>query len=143
MTLLRSVADIRLPALAALAAFWAHAEADAPAAAPTQPRIEEVVVIGTRAAPRAVIESAVPVDVFGLEDIESVNSSDLLEVVKTIVPSFYVDRTPTADGATFMRPTKLRGLDSHHALVLVDGKRRHRGAVLRLGSLGPECLHDI
>ena len=137
MTLLRSVADIRLPALAALAAFWAHAEADAPAAAPTQPRIEEVVVIGTRAAPRAVIESAVPVDVFGLEDIESVNSSDLLEVVKTIVPSFYVDRTPTADGATFMRPTKLRGLDSHHALVLVDGKRRHRGAVLRLGSFGP------
>ena len=99
--------------------------------------LEEVVVVGTRGVPRTVVESAVPVDVFTAQDIESVNSSDLLEAVKTIVPSFYVDRTPVADGASFIRPTKLRGLDSHHALVLVDGKRRHRGAVLRLGAFGP------
>ena len=105
------------------------------AAAPAY--LEEVVVVGTRGVPRTVVESAVPVDVFTAQDIESVNSSDLLEAVKTIVPSFYVDRTPVADGASFIRPTKLRGLDSHHALVLVDGKRRHRGAVLRLGAFGP------
>ena len=128
--LCRSVA-----ALAALAMFAANAEI--PPAGGAEQRIEEVVVVGTRAAPRAVVESAVPVDVFDAEDIASVNSSDLLEVVKTIVPSFYVDRAPAADGASFIRPTKLRGLDSHHALVLVDGKRRHRGAVLRLGSFGP------
>ena len=94
-------------------------------------------MVGTRGAPRTAIESVVPVDSFGVEDLESVNSSDLLEVVKTIVPSFYVDRAPAADGASFIRPTKLRGMDAHHTLVLLNGKRRHRGAVLRLGSFGP------
>ena len=128
----------RCAAAAVLAAqLAAHGEDAGQGNGVAPPHVEEVVVVGTRAAPRAVVESAVPVDVFTAEDIESVNSSDLLEVVKTIVPSFYVDRTPTADGATFMRPTKLRGMDSHHTLVLVDGKRRHRGAVLRLGSFGP------
>ena len=126
-------------AAASLAAqLPANAQDAAPggnAAAPAY--LEEVVVVGTRGVPRTVVESAVPVDVFTAQDIESVNSSDLLEAVKTIVPSFYVDRTPVADGASFIRPTKLRGLDSHHALVLVDGKRRHRGAVLRLGAFGP------
>ena len=101
-------------------------------------QVEEVVVaIGTRGRPRAVVDSLVPVDVFGPEDIESVNSSDMVDVVKTIVPSFNVERQPIADGASFIRPTKLRGLDSHHALILLDGKRRHRGAVLRLGAFGP------
>ena len=129
----------RVAAAALLAAqLPANAQDAAPggnAAAPAY--LEEVVVVGTRGVPRTVVESAVPVDVFTAQDIESVNSSDLLEAVKTIVPSFYVDRTPVADGASFIRPTKLRGLDSHHALVLVDGKRRHRGAVLRLGAFGP------
>ena len=98
---------------------------------------EVVVSIGTRSQPRTTIDSAVPVDVFGPEDIDSVNSSDLVDVVKTIVPSFNVDRQPISDGASFIRPINLRGLDSHHALVLLDGKRRHRGAVLRLGAFGP------
>ena len=100
--------------------------------------VEEVVVsIGTRHQPRTAADSVVPVDAFDAEDLESVQSSDLLDVVNTLVPSFYVARYPIADGASFMRPTNLRGLDSHHALVLVNGKRRHRGAVMRLGSFGP------
>ena len=101
-------------------------------------RVDEVVVtIGTRHAPRTAADSVVPVDAFDAQDLESVQSSDLLDVVNTLVPSFYVARYPIADGASFMRPTNLRGLDSHHALVLVNGKRRHRGAVMRLGSFGP------
>ena len=99
-------------------------------------RVETVVSIGTRSAPRTVAASPVPVDVFGAEALDSVYSSDLLETIKTLVPSFYVNRHPVSDGAIFIRPTNLRGLDAHHALVLVNGKRRHRGAVLRLGGFG-------
>ena len=125
-------------AAALTAQLTAHAQdAGHSGDAVAQGRMEEVIVVGTRAAPRSIVESVVAVDVLTAQDIESVNSSDLLEAVKTIVPSFYVDRTPVADGASFIRPTKLRGMDSHHALVLVDGKRRHRGAVLRLGAFGP------
>ena len=127
--------------LAALAlastALPAVGQETSPADEPSAGYDEVVIAVGSRAAPRSSVDSAVPVDVFGQEDIESVHSSDLADMVKTIVPSFSVDRQPISDGASFIRPTHLRGLDSHHTLVLLDGKRRHRGAVLRLGAFGP------
>ena len=101
-----------------------------------EPTIEEVVTIGTRGKPRAAVDTAVPVDVFNAEEIASVNSSDLVDVITKLVPSFNVRRYAIADGATFVRPTELRGLDAHHTLVLVDGKRRHRSALMRLGEFG-------
>ena len=98
--------------------------------------MEEVVTVGTRGKPRAAADTAVPVDVFSAEEIASVGSSDLIDAVNAIVPSFNVRRYAIADGATFVRPTELRGLDAHHTLVLIDGKRRHRAALLRLGEFG-------
>ena len=108
----------------------------AEAAGGALPVLEEVVTIGTRREQRAAIDTAVPVDVFSLEEIESVNSSDLVDVINTIVPSFNVSRQPISDGATFVRPASLRGLDSHHTLVLVNGRRRHRSALVQLGGFG-------
>lgn len=97
---------------------------------------EELVTVGSRAKPRAIADTAVPVDVFSEEEINSINSSDLVEVLSNIVPSFTVGREPISDGASFIRPTSMRGLDAHHTLVLLDGKRRHRSALMRLGGFG-------
>ena len=98
--------------------------------------IEEIVTIGTRTSARVMADAAVPVDVFTLPDLESVNSSDMVDVINTIVPSFNVTRQPISDGATFIRPVSMRGLDSHHTLVLVNGKRRQRAALMQLGGFG-------
>ena len=98
--------------------------------------VEIVVTVGTRARERTVADTAVPVDVFSREQVESINSSDLVDVLNDIVPSFSVRREPISDGASFIRPTHLRGLDTHHTLVLVDGKRWHRAALMRLGGFG-------
>ncbi|MYE11926.1 MAG: TonB-dependent receptor [Gammaproteobacteria bacterium] len=98
--------------------------------------VEEVVTVGTRVRARTAADTAVPVDVFGSEQVDSVHSSDLVEVLNAIVPSFNVRRQPISDGASFIRPVHLRGLDSHHVLVLVDGKRRHRAALMQLGGFG-------
>ena len=98
--------------------------------------VEVVVSVGTRVRTRTAADTAVPVDVFSREQVESVNSSDLVDVLNAIVPSFSVRREPISDGASFIRPTHLRGLDTHHTLVLVDGKRRHRSALMRLGGFG-------
>ena len=98
--------------------------------------VEEVVSIGTRRRARAAVDTAVPVDVFGPEEVGSVNSSDLIEVLNAIVPSFSVRRQPISDGASFIRPTHMRGLDSHHTLVLINGKRRHRAALMQIGGFG-------
>ena len=121
-----------------LAASAASGDADSAAseALSDRDRIEEVVTIGTRVRERTAADTAVPVDVFNAEQVGSVNSSDLVEVLNAIVPSFSVRRQPISDGASFIRPVHLRGLDSHHLLVLVDGKRRHRAALMQLGGFG-------
>jgi iron complex outermembrane receptor protein len=98
--------------------------------------VEEVVSLGTRREARAAVDTAVPVDVFGSEALESVSSADMVEVMSTLVPSFQVGRQPISDGATFIRTPELRGLDAHHTLVLVNGKRRHRASLVRLGGFG-------
>ena len=128
---------------ASLAVCWtaASAGAEAPNAEPDEElsgryHIEEVVTIGTRVRARAAADTAVPVDVFGSDQVDSVNSSDLVDVLNAIVPSFNARRQPISDGASFIRPVHLRGLDSHHLLVLVDGKRRHRAALMQLGGFG-------
>ena len=98
--------------------------------------IEEIVTVGTRLRARAATQTTVPVDFFPAEAVESVNSSDLLDVIGTLVPSFSLERHAIADGGSFIRPNSLRGLDAHHTLVLVNGSRRHRGSLVRLGGFG-------
>ena len=97
---------------------------------------EEIVVVGTRRQGRTGIETAVPVDVFNRQDIDSVSSDDMLDIIKTLVPSFQVRRFPIDDGATFVRPPTLRGMSADKILVLVNGKRRHRSALVRLNGDG-------
>lgn len=57
-------------------------------------------------------------------------STDIIEALSTIVPSLTSSREPISDAATLVRPVNLRALPADHTLVLVNGKRRHRGAVV-------------
>ncbi|MFQ5982645.1 MAG: TonB-dependent receptor plug domain-containing protein, partial [Woeseiaceae bacterium] len=98
--------------------------------------IDEIIIVGTRRQGRTAIDTPVPVDVFNEEDLQSVSSPELLEVLQTLVPSFTLARWPTGDGASFIRPPQMRGLDSDKTLLLVNGKRRHRGALVLLGRSG-------
>ena len=106
---------------------------------------ELVVVVGTRAQPRSVTDSAVPVDVIRSEDFASQGSTDLGEQMRTVVPSFNISIQPISDAATIVRPASLRNLAPDHTLILVNGKRRHRAAVITWlgngiadGSQGPD-----
>lgn len=98
---------------------------------------EEVITVGTRTSDRSTVESTVPVQIFDEEEIDSVaTATDLIDVVQRLVPSFNVSREPISDGASFMRPPFVRGLDSDKVLVLLNNKRRHKGALVRLGGSG-------
>ena len=92
--------------------------------------LEEVVVVGTRRAGLAAIESKSPVTVVSGERLREPGSTDMLDVLRDSVPSFNVNMQPIADGATVVRPPNLRNLAADHTLVMVNGKRRHRGAVI-------------
>ncbi len=101
-----------------------------------QEAVEEIVTIGTRRAGRTAIDTAVPIDIFNQEELDSVSSDDMIDIVMRLVPSFNTTRQPISDGASFIRPPTLRGLTSDKTLVLVNGKRRHRAALVNLGGFG-------
>ena len=106
------------------------------AAAAGDAAIEEVVVIGTRGAPRSVEESSVPVDTISSEDFENQGGSDMSNLIRALVPSFHVSDNPSRDLAALLRPVNLRGLAPDHTLVLMNNKRRHRGSVIQWISNG-------
>ena len=92
--------------------------------------IEEVVVTGSRAKPRTVTESMVPIDVISGADFVNQGDSDLSNLIRNVVPSYNVNSQPISDAATIVRPANLRGLAPDHTLVLINNKRRHRAAVI-------------
>ena len=99
--------------------------------------IEEVVVkVGTRAAPRTAPSSPVPVDSIDAEALAVQGGADMSNLLRAAIPSFHVNTNPSRDAAALARPVNLRGLAPDHTLVLVNNKRRHRGAVIQWISNG-------
>lgn len=91
---------------------------------------EEIVVTGTRAQPRSVVESMVPIDVLSDDDFINQGETDVSTLLRTVAPSYNVNTQPISDAATIARPANLRNLAPDHTLVLINGKRRHRSAVI-------------
>jgi len=94
--------------------------------------IEEVITIGSRSMkPRSASDSTVPIDVITADEFSSVGSTaDLTDNLKALIPS-YTATPATGDGSAFVRPTSLRGTAPDQALILVNGKRRHRSALVQ------------
>jgi iron complex outermembrane recepter protein len=104
---------------------------DASAADTSVSEEDPITVIGSRRAEaRSATDSPVPVDVLSASDLKAQGSTEIIEALSTIVPSLTASREPISDAATLVRPVNLRALPSDHTLVLVNGKRRHRGAVV-------------
>ena len=108
--------------------------------------LDPITVVGTRARPRSVTESTVPIDVINIQDLGSQGVADLREQLRTHLPSFNVNIQPISDASTVVRPTMLRNLAPDHILLLVNGKRRHRSSIIdwhggngvAFGSQGPD-----
>lgn len=95
--------------------------------------LEELVVTGSRSSkPRTSSDSPVAIDVFNADELASIGGGvDITDSLNTLIPS-YVASPATGDGSAFVRPTSLRGLASDQTLVLFNGKRRHRSALVQL-----------
>lgn len=106
----------------------AHAEA-APDSDVSAAPVEVVVVTGTRRTGLVVDESPAPVRVLDSSELTRSGSSGLVQSLSQNVPSF-VAQAFGSDTANLTLSAKLRGLSPNHALVLIDGKRRHTTANL-------------
>lgn len=118
------------------ALLGAAATAPVAFAQPQGADIEEVVVTGSRRAPRTALDSAAPVDVFSATDFQDQGTADLNDLLRNLVPTFNVDVQDINDSNSLVRPATLRGLPADDTLVLVNGKRRHRSAAVQFGRQG-------
>ena len=93
----------------------------------------DIVMVGTRAAPRAKTETAVPVDVIRINQAGLPTAKmDLTSVLNMAAPSFNYNKQSGADGADHIDLGTLRGLGPDQTLVLINGKRRHQTAFVAL-----------
>ncbi|MCL7713330.1 TonB-dependent receptor plug domain-containing protein [Stenotrophomonas mori] len=106
------------------------------AAAQDVTHLDTVIVTGTRAADRTVLESTSPVDVLSAEDLRKagVINGELGSALQALLPSFNFPRQSNSGGADHVRAAQLRGLSPDQVLVLVNGKRRHHTALVNTDS---------
>jgi iron complex outermembrane receptor protein len=114
---------------------------DAPAAAPAEETpVSDIVIIGTRRSDRTATNSASPVDIISAAEISSQPAANMLDVVKNVVPSFFVPQNTISDASSFVRSPSLRGLPGDEVLVMLNGKRYNRSALVQVYSGGDTGL---
>jgi iron complex outermembrane recepter protein len=101
---------------------------------------EDIIVIGTRRTDRSVTDSASPIDVIGATELGTQPAANMLDIVKNLVPSFYVPQNTISDASTFVRAPSLRGLGADQILVMVNSKRYNRSALVQVYTGGDTAL---
>ncbi|PWS26830.1 TonB-dependent receptor [Pedobacter yonginense] len=100
--------------------------------------LDGIVVIGSRSAPRAQLETAVPVDLVDVKKVaQNAPQVSLSQILNYVAPSFTSNVANLTDGTDHIDPASLRGLGPDQVLVLINGKRRHTSSLINInGSLG-------
>lgn len=97
------------------------------------PRVDDIVVTGMRAQKGATVAgSPAPIDVVTSGQLSRTGRADLSESLSRLLPAFGFG-TATSGLPAITRPVFNRGLGPAYTLVLVNGKRRHNGALLTNG----------
>src|SRR5882724_12194388 len=123
------------------------ASSDTANAAPAN-ELAEVIVTGTRRLDRTVAESSAPIDVLSGAELASYPTASMLDTLSNLVPSFIVGQNAISDASSFVRSPSLRGLPADEMLVMLNGKRMNRSALVQVyqggetelafGSQGPD-----
>jgi len=88
------------------------------------------VVVGSRARHTASEELAVPVDVYGAEQLLQQGTTETGQILQALSPSINFPRQSVTDAGDIVRPFTLRGLSPDQTLVLVNGWRQHQTALV-------------
>lgn len=88
-----------------------------------------VIVTGTRTTGLSAADSPAPVTVLGEDILDRAGQVGLTQILALTVPSFNAQAFG-GDASNLTLQAKLRGVSPNHALVLVNGKRRHGTANL-------------
>ena len=115
-----------------LSAAYAQDTAGAAAADAADTEEDPIIVLGTRRTDRTVTDSASPVDVVSATDLTARPTANMLDSLSSLVPSFFVGQNSISDASTFVRSPSLRGLPADNILVMLNGKRYNRSALVQV-----------
>jgi iron complex outermembrane receptor protein len=101
-------------------------------------QLAEAIVIGSRNPNRTALESAVPVDVIDVKELNNIAPQvNLNQILNYVAPSFTSNTQTISDGTDHIDPASLRGLGPDQVLVLINGKRRHNSSLVNVnGTFG-------
>ncbi len=90
----------------------------------------DVVVVGTRTAPRSNTTSPLPVDVFTAKELTSTGQNSFDKALQYRVPSFNTVQTPVNDATSLLDPYEIRNMGPSRTLILINGKRKNMSALV-------------
>ena len=90
----------------------------------------EVVLVGSRTAPRSQIDTAVPIDVVSAKELQSTGQITFDKALQYKIPSFNTVQTPVNDATSLLDPYEIRNMGPSRTLILVNGKRKNLSALL-------------
>ncbi len=91
---------------------------------------DAIVVTGSRGQARTVTDSPTPIDVISGADLARTGKAGIFQALNTLVPSFNLPVRAGGATSTVIATGGLRGLNPDQALILVNGKRRHKTSLI-------------
>lgn len=92
--------------------------------------LSDVVVTGTRSAPRSSTDTPLPIDVINSADLMSTGQNTFDKALTYKVPSFNSVNTPVNDATALLDPFEIRNMGPSRTLILINGKRKNTSALL-------------
>jgi iron complex outermembrane receptor protein len=93
-------------------------------------KLDEVVVTGTRTAPRSNTTSALPIDVLSSKDLTATGQATFDKALQYRIPSFNTVNTPVNDATSLLDPYEIRNMGPSRTLILINGKRKNLSSLL-------------
>ncbi|MFT7331613.1 MAG: iron complex outermembrane receptor protein, partial [Roseivirga sp.] len=93
-------------------------------------QLDEIVLVGSRTAPRSNVDSPLPVDVVGADELLSTGQATFDKALQFRIPSFNTVQTPVNDATSLLDPYEIRNMGPSRTLVLINGKRKNVSALL-------------
>ena len=93
-------------------------------------QLKEVVLTGSRTAPRSNVDSALPIDVVSSKDLAMTGQATFDKALQYRIPSFNTVQTPVNDATSLLDPYEIRNMGPSRTLILINGKRKNLSALL-------------
>ena len=90
----------------------------------------EIIITGSRTAPRSNTDSPLPIDVVGVKELLSTGQTTFDKALAFKIPSFNTVQTPVNDATSLLDPYEIRNMGPSRTLVLINGKRKNVSALL-------------